>query len=112
MEMRSYALDVLVKDPAILTDAEGLVSLLYQAAEAGGATVLKGQHHVFPNGALTAVLILAQSHLSAHTWPEYQLMNIDLFVYGQVKGEQILAELENQLAPLRTNLTCLVRAVP
>jgi S-adenosylmethionine decarboxylase len=112
MEMRSYAFDVWVRDSAFLTDSEAIVSLFQVAAKAGGATVLGETSHTFPNGAVTAVLVLAQSHLSIHTWPEYNLVNIDLFTYGQVKAELILAELEARLAPVRRNLTCLVRAVP
>ena len=47
--------------------AEGV---LHAAAAAGGATVVGEEFYAFPNGAVTGVLLLAQSHLSIHTWPE------------------------------------------
>ena len=80
--MRLHAIDAWLHDPAILTDSESLRSLLYRAAASGGATVLADEFYVFRNGAVTGVLLLAQSHLSIHTWPELLLANIDLLTYG------------------------------
>jgi S-adenosylmethionine decarboxylase len=48
---------------------------------------------VFPNGAITLVLILAESHLSIHTWPEENLVAIDLFSCGAIDGPAVLAGL-------------------
>jgi S-adenosylmethionine decarboxylase len=48
---------------------------------------------IFPNGAITLVLILAESHLSIHTWPEESLIAIDLFSCGAIDGERVLADL-------------------
>jgi S-adenosylmethionine decarboxylase len=36
------------------------------------------------------VLLLAQSHLSIHTWPEFGLANVDLLSYGHVRGQEVL----------------------
>lgn len=41
--------------------------------------VLSEKEHVFPGGGRTAVLILSQSHISVHTWPEHQYVAFDLF---------------------------------
>ena len=43
---------------------------------------------VFPNDAVTGVLVLAQSHLSIHTWPELSLANVDLLSYGDVRARR------------------------
>ena len=64
---------------------------------AGGGHVLGTSHVVFPNGAVTLVLILAESHLSIHTWPEENLIAIDLFSCGAIAGERVLAELGREL---------------
>ena len=46
-------------------------------------------HVIFPNGAITLVLILAESHLSIHTWPEESLIAIDLFSCGAIDGQRV-----------------------
>jgi S-adenosylmethionine decarboxylase len=59
--------------------------------------VLANSHVVFPNGAITLVLILAESHLSIHTWPEDNLIAIDLFSCGAIDGPRVLDELTRAL---------------
>ena len=51
----------------------------------------------FPNGAVTLVLILAESHLSIHTWPEDDHIAIDLFSCGAIDGAAVVAELSRSL---------------
>lgn len=110
-ELCSYAVDVWVSDHSILTDEERLLSLLRTAAEKGEAQVLGESSHVFPNGAVTAILLLSASHLSIHTWPEYSLANIDLLAYGRLNGERMMESVEAGLSPTRINVSRLLRAV-
>ncbi len=63
------------------------------AVRAGGGHVLDASHVIFPNGAVTLVLILAESHLAIHTWPEEDRIAIDLFSCGAIDGEQVTADL-------------------
>jgi S-adenosylmethionine decarboxylase len=106
-----HALDVWVRRPAVLTNTDRLREILYAGAEAGGATVLGEKFCVFPNGAVTGVLVLAQSHLSLHTWPEHSLANVDLLSYGDLRGEIVLETICDGLEADRANLICLPRAV-
>lgn len=110
-ELCSYAVDVWVRDPGILVDEPGLLELLRSAATAGNAQILGETGHVFPNGAVTAVLVLSQSHLSIHTWPEFSLANIDLLAYGRLNAELMLEKIEAGLDPVRINVSRLLRAV-
>ena len=109
--MRLYTMDAWVSDPAVLTDEPRLRAALHAGAKAGGATVLGEEFCVFPNGAVTGVLVLAQSHLSLHTWPELSLANVDLLSYGDVSGEDVLEEIRKHLAVERAAVTCVPRAV-
>jgi S-adenosylmethionine decarboxylase len=109
--MRLYTMDAWVNDPAVLTDEERLKAALYAGAHVGGATVLGERFCVFPNGAITGVLVLAQSHLSLHTWPELSLANVDLLSYGDLRGRDALREIRTRLDVRRANVTCMPRAV-
>jgi S-adenosylmethionine decarboxylase len=109
--MRLYTMDAWVADPAILTDEALVRDALYAGAYAGGAVVLGEEFCVFPNGAVTGVLVLAQSHLSIHTWPELSLANVDLLSYGDVDGRAALREISDRLAVERASTTCIPRAV-
>jgi S-adenosylmethionine decarboxylase len=108
--MRLHALDAWVRRTSVLTDADRLRAILYAGAEAGGATVLGEQFCVFPNGAVTGVLVLAQSHLSIHTWPEFALANVDLLSYGEIRGDDVMREICERLDVERSNITCIPRA--
>lgn len=109
--MRLHALDAWVRRTSVLTDAEELRTILYAGADAGGATVLGEEFCVFPNGAVTGVLVLAQSHLSIHTWPEFALANVDLLSYGDLRGDAVLREICERLDVERANVTSIERAL-
>jgi S-adenosylmethionine decarboxylase len=109
--MRLYAMDAWLRDPAVLTDGARLSTVLRDAADAGGATVVGEKFCVFPNGAVTGVLLLAQSHLSIHTWPEFALANVDLLSYGALRGEDVLDAICEGLDVERASVTCVPRAI-
>lgn len=48
--------------------------------------ILKTDYYLFKNKGLTLIFILANSHLSIHTWPEKKLINLDLFICNFVKN--------------------------
>ena len=107
--MRLYALDAWVADPAILIDENELRAILHAGADSGRAQVVGEAFHVFPNGALTGVLLLAQSHLSIHTWPELLLANVDLLTYGDVDGDLALRVVSERLGATRTSVSIVAR---
>lgn len=109
--MRLHALDAWVRDTAVLTDADALRDILHAGAGAGGAVVVGEEFHVFPNGAVTGVLVLAQSHLSIHTWPEFALANVDLLSYGAVRADDVLRVVCERLGVVRSTVSSVGRAV-
>jgi S-adenosylmethionine decarboxylase len=66
-----------------LTDPATIDRALSEAAEAAGATILHSHfHHFGPDGGVSGVLVLAESHISIHTWPERDFAAIDIFMCG------------------------------
>jgi S-adenosylmethionine decarboxylase len=108
--MRLYTLDAWVADARVLVDRQELHAVLRAAADAGHARVVGEAFHVFPNGAVTGVLLLAQSHLSIHTWPELLLANVDLLTYGDVDGEAALRVVQERLGTHRATVRVLGRS--
>jgi len=106
-----HALDVWVHDRRVLTDVVRLRAILSCAADAGGATVVGQDFVVFPNGGVTGVLLLAQSHLSIHTWPEFALANVDLLSYGRVRGDEVMRVICAGLDVARAEQTRIPRTI-
>lgn len=66
----------------ILDDENQVMSAMIDAAIASGATIVdKVFHHFSPYG-VSGVVVIAESHLAIHTWPEYGYAAVDLFTCG------------------------------
>ena len=107
-----YAMDGAVGDPAVTTDPEGIAVAARLAVAAGGGHVLDESAVVFPNGAVTLVLVLAESHLSVHTWPEEGLVAVDLFSCGTIDGPAVVDELVRGLGLEQVSVQRLDRGLP
>jgi S-adenosylmethionine decarboxylase len=92
-----YVVDATAGGREILTDIADLAREVRAAVTEAGGHVLAGSHVVFPNGAVTLVMILAESHVSIHTWPEERLVALDLFSCGAIDGRAVLARLARTL---------------
>jgi S-adenosylmethionine decarboxylase len=71
-----------VNDP-ILTDHITFVNLMRDVVLGQGATVLREDVHGFEGDGYTFTLILAESHASGHTWPEYGMATFDIYMCGK-----------------------------
>jgi spermidine synthase len=70
---------------ALLTDLDKLSTLCRDATVAAGLTIVDEKYHVFPDwngqpGGITGAVLLAESHLAVHTWPERRGVTIDVYV--------------------------------
>lgn len=66
----------------ILNNLELIEKLMVEAAQKCGATVVGKKFHVFNPYGVSGVVIISESHLAIHTWPEYGYAAIDLFTCG------------------------------
>lgn len=86
--------------PALLRDAAFVDALLRRAAVAAGAHILHGHFHTFGDGGgVTGVLLLAESHISVHTWPESGFAALDIFMCGAARPRAALEAIEAALRP-------------
>ena len=90
---RLWTVDASLTPGSPVSDITELTASAAAAVAAGGGTVLDASHVIFPNGAVTLVLILAESHLAIHTWPEENLIAVDLFSCGSIAAERVAGEL-------------------
>jgi S-adenosylmethionine decarboxylase proenzyme len=109
---RLYALDATCTPASPVADVAALTGLATAAVEAGGGHVLDVSHVQFPNDAITLLLILAESHLSLHTWPEENLIAIDLFSCGAIDGERVIRELAAGLRLTDVTVREMARGTP
>ncbi|UJS17871.1 MAG: adenosylmethionine decarboxylase [Candidatus Jettenia sp.] len=72
----------------IIDDADGIQEILTKATEAMKATLVNVVCHRFSPYGVTGVAILAESHISIHTWPEYGYAATDIFICGNIIDPQ------------------------
>jgi len=83
-----------------LTNIRTIEKALKDAAAAANATILDSNFHQFSeNGGISGILVLAESHMSIHTWPERSFAAIDIFMCGQCDPFQCLDVLEAAFEP-------------
>ena len=107
-----HAIDAAATPASPLTDLARMTAAASDAVCAGDGHVLGINHVTFPNGAITLILILAESHLSIHTWPEEDLVAIDLFSCGAIDADRVIGELVRQLCLDRVAVREMPRGVP
>ncbi len=88
-----------------LADPAPIDTALREAALAAGATILHSHfHHFSPNGGVSGVVVLAESHISIHTWPERNFAAIDIFMCGNCDPYRSIAVLRAAFTPDRVDL--------
>jgi S-adenosylmethionine decarboxylase len=83
-----------------LMDAQSIKKLIDQQIIAHQLQKLGEVYYTFDSGGYTAVVCLSESHISLHTWPEHQLVNLDIYLSNHLRNnenivEQIFEHLQN-----------------
>ncbi len=84
-----------------INDPEEMTAVLKDAAREANATVLHIHLHEFGGGGISGVAVLAESHISIHTWPELDYAAFDVFMCGNCHPEKAVAVLKQKLKPSR-----------
>jgi S-adenosylmethionine decarboxylase len=91
-------------------DIQLIEQTLLQAAQLAKATVLQQHFHSFGAGqGVTGVLLLSESHISIHTWPEHQLASIDIFMCGQHQAQAAIQHIQASLPHSTASIQMIAR---
>ncbi len=89
-------------DAERLDDLEHVERTLRDCVEAAEATLLHIHlHHFTPNGGVSGVAVLAESHISIHSWPEIGYAALDVFMCGDAKPHAAVEVLRRNFRPGR-----------
>jgi S-adenosylmethionine decarboxylase len=68
----------------VLNDIKKVQDILVGAAKEAKATIIETSFHKFSPFGISGMVVIAESHISIHTWPEYGYAAIDIFTCGDV----------------------------
>jgi spermidine synthase len=91
-------------DPQLLLDGERFRAKVLDMVEASGLTTMDATFHQFDGGGFTGTVVLAESHLAIHTWPERQGLTLDVYVCNysadnSVKARKLFDQLVEHFEP-------------
>lgn len=93
-----------------LDDIDHIELTLRHCVEAAGATLLHIHlHHFEPNGGVSGVAVLAESHISIHSWPEANYAAIDIFMCGNANPDACVPVLREAFGAKRIAVSELLR---
>lgn len=93
-----------------VSDMKVVETTLRRCVDAAGATLLHIHLHRFePNDGISGVAVLAESHISIHTWPETEYAALDIFMCGQARPERCIEILLEAFKPQRAVMEQILR---
>ena len=93
-----------------LDDIDHIEATLRRCVEEAGATLLHIHlHHFEPNGGVSGVAVLAESHISIHSWPERNYAALDVFMCGNAEPDKCIPVLRQAFKPGRVAVSELLR---
>ncbi len=99
-------------DPDVINNLEAVKGALVEAARRAQATIVDVVFHEFNPFGISGVVVIAESHLSIHTWPEYRYAAVDIFSCGDVLQPEVAASyLVEQFAAERTSIVEMQRGL-
>ncbi|MCI0653087.1 MAG: adenosylmethionine decarboxylase [Methylococcaceae bacterium] len=93
-----------------LDDLQYMENVFRRAVYSCNATLLHLHlHHFTPNGGISGVAVLAESHISVHTWPERDFAAFDVFMCGRARPEKAIEVFEKAFSPNRIEVVEQIR---
>ncbi|MCY4045577.1 MAG: adenosylmethionine decarboxylase [Cellvibrionales bacterium] len=91
-------------------DNQALIeALMVDAANASGVSIVQKIFHTFSPQGVTGVVVIEESHLSIHTWPEAGYASVDFYTCGDASPENAIAIIQKGLQAKRFELLKVLR---
>ena len=97
--------------PDGLNHAESIERHMNEAAEVSGATIVQSVFHMFSPHGVSGVVVVAESHLAIHTWPEYGYAAVDYFSCGPVDSKAAIRYLQEKFGAEKVTIREVERGV-
>jgi S-adenosylmethionine decarboxylase proenzyme len=94
-----------------LDDKQTIETLMTRAARAAGATVVGTLFHTFAPQGVSGVVVVEESHLSIHTWPEHRYAAVDMFTCGECEPDRARDVLAEGLEARRAEILLIERGL-
>jgi len=109
---RHLLLELFDCDLDAINNVEAVKDALIEAAKRAQATIVDVVFHEFNPFGVSGVVVIAESHLSIHTWPEYRYAAVDIFSCGDVLQPEVAAwYLVDQFGAERTSVVEMQRGM-
>ncbi len=107
---RHLLLELFGCDPEVINNLEAVKSAMLGAAKRANAAIAEVVFHEFNPFGISGFVVIAKSHLSIHTWPEYEYAAVDILSCGEnIRVEAAASYLMGQFKPKRTSVVELKR---
>lgn len=79
-------------DEEVLNDVSQIETILLEGTRASGASIVSHKFHKFNPHGVSGMVVIAESHVAIHTWPEYAYAAVDIFTCGETIDPWIIQE--------------------
>ena len=99
-------------DREVLNDAVAIRDAMMEGTRRSGATIVTDTFHAFSPHGVSGVVVIAESHVTIHTWPEYGYAAVDVFTCGETINPWVIQQhLEEQFSSKKVSATELKRGL-
>ncbi|MBF0474304.1 MAG: S-adenosylmethionine decarboxylase proenzyme [Deltaproteobacteria bacterium] len=99
-------------DREIINDLEAVEHHITESVRVSGASIIKPYFHKFSPHGISGMVIIAESHFSIHTWPEYGYCAVDIFTCGDlIQGDKAMNYLKEHFKCQNVSLMEIKRGV-
>jgi S-adenosylmethionine decarboxylase len=95
-EMQALGRQILVElyncNANVLNDKQKIREVLMEGTRRSGATIVSDTFHLFNPHGVSGVVVIAESHVAIHTWPEYGYAAVDIFTCGESIDPWVIME--------------------
>jgi S-adenosylmethionine decarboxylase len=94
--MKALGRQILVEyyhcNPEIINDVTEIESILLEGTKRAKASIISHNFHKFSPHGVSGTIVIAESHIAIHTWPEYNYAAVDIFTCGETIDPWIIQE--------------------